>query len=372
MVTSTTSLIVSLVGSALLLSANADRDNSYYKPGRSNPNTWAEKMYWADASNVLEDLDQFSGLYVSFHHCAWTEMKSKSGDDESVDESDYWYMGAAPPFGANVAFSLYGSLKGESFDGCGEDTFINSFYTNYGFESFANAMYYSSQYGFSYYGDDDGNTYSSTCKGGYGVGCDYNNGFAVHKYTTDACDPAYFSSVSNSMSSFNSNLQNAQCVQIYNSNNYGGYTSGTGLELLGYSSACFYQNYWSPDGQCPDPYGKLAEYQTNFNEGVKKSEKKEIYNNYRKVNKKAKAMWHLGWVFFLAAALMVGTKLLLRARGSRGPSLSDSKWMNNAEPPAVSRQSSMVSVRSTAKIPSAPSALEERPPSEERASAVVT
>eukprot|EP00339_Tiarina_fusa_P022467 CAMPEP_0117026048 /NCGR_PEP_ID=MMETSP0472-20121206/19181_1 /TAXON_ID=693140 ORGANISM="Tiarina fusus, Strain LIS" /NCGR_SAMPLE_ID=MMETSP0472 /ASSEMBLY_ACC=CAM_ASM_000603 /LENGTH=356 /DNA_ID=CAMNT_0004732933 /DNA_START=161 /DNA_END=1231 /DNA_ORIENTATION=- len=304
--------------------AHASRDDSYYRPGRGNPNTYAEKMYWEDASNVLEDLSSFSALYVEFHHCAWTQMKSTGQEDESVDESDYWYQGSMPPFGANVAFSLYGSLAGESFSGCNANTFINSFYTNYGFEVFSNAMYYAGQNGFSYIGDDDGQTYTSSCGGGYGVGCDFENGFAVHYYSSNECNPENFSGVSDKMSSFNSYMEKSQCVPIYKANNnngYNGYYSGTPLELLAYSSACFYQNFWSPDGQCPDPYGKLAEYQQNFNEGVKESKKEDSYTNYAKQHQKAERMWTIGTASFIGAGLLIVLRfapLVIRAcRGSR-------------------------------------------------------
>jgi hypothetical protein len=329
---------------SLLHSAHADRDDSYYKPGRGNPNTYAEKMYWNDGSNVLEDLGSFSALYVEFHHCAWTQMKyDGDGDDESVDESDYWYLGSVPPFGANVAFSLYGALAGESFSGCGEDTFINSFYTDYGFETFSNAMYYAGQNGFSYSGnDDDGSGYSSSCGGGYGVGCDFENGFAVHSYSTNDCNPAYFSGVSDKMQSLNGYMENAQCIQIYDSSNYGGYYSGTSLELLAYSSACFYQNYWSPDGECPDPYGKLAEYQKNFSEGVQKSNEQETFTSYKEEHQKAETMWTFGSIAFAAAAVLVfskvGPKRIRKMRGNR-KMLPPTKPMLASDDASVSSQS---------------------------------
>jgi hypothetical protein len=47
----------------------AYKDTSYYPAGTSNPNV-DTKMYWRDAINVLEDLDQFSKLYVKYHTCA--------------------------------------------------------------------------------------------------------------------------------------------------------------------------------------------------------------------------------------------------------------------------------------------------------------
>jgi hypothetical protein len=48
----------------------ASKDSySYYANGITNPNI-KEKMYWREGYNVLEDLDQFAALYVTYHSCA--------------------------------------------------------------------------------------------------------------------------------------------------------------------------------------------------------------------------------------------------------------------------------------------------------------
>jgi hypothetical protein len=47
--------------------ATAEKDDSYYVIGTGNPNV-DETMYWKDAENVLQDLSQFSSLYVRYHH----------------------------------------------------------------------------------------------------------------------------------------------------------------------------------------------------------------------------------------------------------------------------------------------------------------
>jgi hypothetical protein len=54
---------------ALLSQAVSEKDSSYYPDGIANTNV-NQKMYWRDASNVLQDLDKFDALYVSFHNCA--------------------------------------------------------------------------------------------------------------------------------------------------------------------------------------------------------------------------------------------------------------------------------------------------------------
>lgn len=59
-----------LLGLALIVSAvGAEKDGSYYAAGVTNPNIDKE-MYWREPYNILEDLDQFSKLYVRFHSCA--------------------------------------------------------------------------------------------------------------------------------------------------------------------------------------------------------------------------------------------------------------------------------------------------------------
>ena len=284
----------------------AVKDDSYYKAGSGNPNIY-QSMYWNDADNVLEDLDKFQTLYVEFQHCAWSWMNYGNDEDGDVQENDYWYQDKVPPMGANVAFSLYGSLKGNSFSGCSKDTFINSFYTSTGFEQFITSMKYTGLSSFYY---NDYSSYSSKCSGYYGVGCDYSNGFAVHSYSTQECNPEYYTGVKDKMSSLNTAMKNAQCIKIYDRSkgtNWNGYNvtlSGTPLELLAYSNACFYQNFWSPDGQCPDPYGKIAFYQQNFNRGVTRSRKSDPFAQYSIKMQEAKRLSNYG-TGLLAGALVV-------------------------------------------------------------------
>lgn len=65
-----TNAVVVLVSLAVLAThAAAEKDSSYYPADVSNPNV-EDRMYWKDSQNVLEDLDQFSKLYVKYHTCA--------------------------------------------------------------------------------------------------------------------------------------------------------------------------------------------------------------------------------------------------------------------------------------------------------------
>eukprot|EP00534_Pseudo-nitzschia_fraudulenta_P003021 CAMPEP_0201124164 /NCGR_PEP_ID=MMETSP0850-20130426/10591_1 /ASSEMBLY_ACC=CAM_ASM_000622 /TAXON_ID=183588 /ORGANISM="Pseudo-nitzschia fraudulenta, Strain WWA7" /LENGTH=438 /DNA_ID=CAMNT_0047391361 /DNA_START=111 /DNA_END=1427 /DNA_ORIENTATION=- len=373
---------------ALLLGAfaavNAVKDDEYYRAGMGNPNVDLT-MYWADAHNVLEDLDQFSYLYIQYHNCAWAQNRNQySEDDEgsgSQDENDYWYIGATPNYAANVAYSLYGSLAGQQFSGCNEDTFINSFTTNRGFEAFAKAIYYAGSSSTDY-----SQSYSSECQGGAGVVCDYQVGFGYASFSTDTCDPYYATGISDSMGYMNSAFQSAQCVQIYDAstdyysnnddnnnrdlkeeqkfdkkenenedrnlqNNYGygnnynnynygnseygyGYNSyasnyynyaNTALAILYYSNACFVQNYWAIDGGCPDPYGKLQEYQQNFNKGVRKSMKVDTYVNYRANMKKGKKYVMTGVLLFMTSLIFFLSEQLMAFKARKKAGLTKRK-----------------------------------------------
>ena len=379
-----------------IVSVVAVKDDEYYRAGMGNPNVNL-KMYWADAHNVLEDLDQLSSLYVQYHNCAWSQNREQyNGEEESGsgDETDYWYMGATPNYAANVAYSLYGSLTGELFSGCNENTFINSFITNDGFEPFAEAIYNAGAAS-----QDYSQSYSSECAGGAGVACDYQVGFAYVTFSTDACDPYYASGITDSMGYMNSAFQSAQCIKIYdgdyqnyqsndnnnnnnyyynngngrdlqhqeavdkiiteeksaavgeekrkveevseeknsenynnedrnlqNNYNYGyGYNSynnyynyyGTPLALLYYSNACFIQNFWAPNGGCPDPFGRLQVYQANFNKGVRKSMKVDTYVTYRANMKIGKKYVKIGGIFFMAAAFLFVFEQLLTYRSRK-------------------------------------------------------
>jgi hypothetical protein len=257
-------------------------------------------MYWKDSDNILQDLSKFSALYVRFHQCAWTWNQRHNEDDGGGEENDYWYMGKIPSMQANVAFSLYGQLSGQgSFPGCNSLTFINSFYTTTGYTAFSKALYYAGASGFS--SSSSGVSYGAECQGGYGVGCDTSGGFAVHQYSTSVCDPANVTKTTNTLSNLNSAMKNVQCTQIYSkSRSYGSYSSSssssssntdddgyssrstTSLSLLDNSAACFYQNVYSPDGTCPDPFGKIAYYKATFYKEIQKAKAQRPSNIYRK------------------------------------------------------------------------------------------
>jgi hypothetical protein len=62
------SLLSVVLAVALSPSAFAVKDSNFYYQDFVNPNIKNE-MYWKDSVNVLQDLDQFSALYIKHHGC---------------------------------------------------------------------------------------------------------------------------------------------------------------------------------------------------------------------------------------------------------------------------------------------------------------
>ena len=231
------------------------KDDSYYPAGTENPNV-QNAMYWHDAANVLQDLDQFSELYVQFHSCAWSpsvyETSEPNEDDDSF-ETDQWYVDAMPQYGPNVAFSLYGILSGEKDTGCSKKTYINSFYTTSGFPVFASTL---QSAGIA----NTGTKYSASCEKGFRLACYDNTGsstFVMMNYN-GKCKPenAYGASVPSALATFNKVLKNdAQCAKIYSS-------GASAPELLENSRVCSLGDFV---GVCPDPYGLKTSYERQMN-----------------------------------------------------------------------------------------------------------
>ena len=224
-------------------------------------------------------------------------------DNGNYGEDDTWYLGAYPSWRANAAFSLYGSLKGEGDQGCKDKTFINSFHTTEGIESFTNAVAaagltnlfnvqndeqqqqddatndeyvtstcYQNEDGGQNNGDDNiatGDKYDKNAVS-YGVGCTADKDFAIFTYSGGVCDANAILEMQDDLSDFNGRLDKAICVPIYkqgdsyNSNNGQGGGGGENndnsspLAILESSKAC---HLYDGLGSCPDPYGILKRYQ---------------------------------------------------------------------------------------------------------------
>jgi len=62
-------MMKTILFASLAATVLADKDSGYYPEGFSNPNV-DNKMYWKEPFNVMDDLQQFSKLYVTFNNCA--------------------------------------------------------------------------------------------------------------------------------------------------------------------------------------------------------------------------------------------------------------------------------------------------------------
>jgi len=355
--------------------ARAAKDTDYYYPGFINPNT-DNKMYWKDSVNVLQDLDQFESLYITYHHCVWSKYGSHYGTGEDYDEDDdedeeddngcggwggeyYWYMGRTQCFKANVAYTLYGVLKGDdpkmrggSF--CHKDTYINSFFTTFGAESFAGPMglgvdsansycissnaqnyngngqqqnggsqdnqgdYEDAQADDDYVGDDyvyrEYDSYVSS-----GTGCSAEGDFVLDTYNGAFCHGANYNSTYDYLESYNAALRGFDCTQIYsasggnnNNNNDQDRRRRTNEEdmdfenmnmvsILSYSKTCSLSQY---PKDCPDPYGKKRQFAKNIQRALayKTGENRDIAT---------RAMAAGAWICFLSSLIVLAAAYFL-------------------------------------------------------------
>ena len=299
--------------------ADSIRDGNFYHPGFVNP-ALNNPLYHSSARSVLNNLDNFEALYVKYENCAWaqygqeySENRDHRGGEDDQDGfeygeqilgciagrggDEYWYMGSTACFRAQAAFSLYGIPKGQSGrkygSQCHKATYINSFFTELGFETLVAPLgvdttntnsyctIYPPAYGGEGYYDDDGNDGPGHVEkfdfGDYtsaGIGCK-DHRFVKNIYGGASCEGTDHIKVDNTLDSFNEALDNMDCVQIYDSSSgyyYEGDDNGeddgpdddedvpdftnldNSVELLKYSIACDVDEY---PISCPDPYGLL-------------------------------------------------------------------------------------------------------------------
>jgi hypothetical protein len=215
---------------------SASKDNNYY-PGFTNPNL-SEEMYWADAVNVLEDIQSFDSLYIKFTGCVWSEygMGEDHGeyydDDEEEDDGAncggsggyaHWYMGRTACFRANAAYELYGIPSGSSkSSGCHKGTYINSFFTRLGPEIVADAFgldnsvvnvkceTISGGVDDEYQDGDDGwggavhNTLADTSSSSMATGCSSSGRFQLDMFQGAYCDGLHYTETVTSASDLDS------------------------------------------------------------------------------------------------------------------------------------------------------------------------
>jgi hypothetical protein len=306
-------LVLLLLGTSVVTQAVKD---SAWHNGIETPNV-ALPMYWGDTPNILEDIGNFTKLYVKYHSCAWNQLGGY-GEQEStghdVEENDYWYMGAMSSgagwsYGPQVAFSLYGSLKGSMRKGCNQNTYINSFYTTSGFYAFTNTL---ASAGIS----NDGSSFSLYCQNGVEMTCSSTgNGFSLTKYGDSYCTRGdeVGEEESDALDNFNNVLDDATCVEIYDSN------SGKVPYLLYHSRSCELQD---EAGACPDPYGKKSYYESRLSRALAGLAPDD--ENYHQELVKGYSFLGSGAMFiFLAAVLAAYEKCFGPRRVSKTKSLDN-------------------------------------------------
>ena len=309
-------LSLSLIAPAAVVLAS--KDTRYYAPGTFNPNM-NSKYYWKNSLNVMQDLDQFESLYVQYHGCVWSRYgfgdgcndvgQANADDDEKANEA-YWYLRRTMCFRANVAYTLYGTLKGDSDKGCHKDRYIKSFFTEWGPESFAQPLgldtskanskcnafdhqrwlegdqIYGDDAKYSFQDDDEWKSqyefpgYSDN-KMSYTTGCSESGKFVLQSYQGSYCDGNSVLGQLDSLEDFNEEIEALGCTQIYNAeegNNANNQQPQENrnedeedlsfdepISIVINSQACLLDQYPT---ECPDPHGKLKKYTQLLNSGT--------------------------------------------------------------------------------------------------------
>ena len=242
-----------------------------------------------------------------------TMNRGYAQDDAEDDETGcggwggewFWYMGRTQCFRANAAYSLYGVLKGETVPSnpCSKGTFINSFFTTFGVESFAGPLgigvddanskceYAEPAEGadggdYSYamadddYLDDGYQFYNWKAYTSYGTGCSAEGAFTRDSYQGAFCHGRNYIDTINTLNDFNEAISNVQCQQIYYGDNNDDddddddaeenngeraleeqesydFEEMDAVQILAFSKSCSLRQY---PKDCPDPYGRKKHY----------------------------------------------------------------------------------------------------------------
>ena len=407
--------------SRVQLLVTAEKDSDYYQPGDANPNVKI-KMYWKDSVNVLQDLDQFEALYIKYHGCVWTKYGSRYGlgdeeddqdDEDEVDDNGcggwggefFWYMGQTQCFKANVAYSLYGILAGESAGSnpCTKSTYINSFFTTFGAESFAgplglgvddassqcrsvspdgaergdgNEDFYQYVAADDDYLDDNYQFFDYASYTSYGAGCSAEGKFVTDKYSGAFCHGRNYMETLDTLDSFNQAVESMQCTQIYSASNGDTYNEpenkGDGynfeemsaVTLLSFSKACSLRQY---PNDCPDPYNIKKKYAQNVERAFAYTTGSQRDVTTKLLNISSYIFLALGLIcWFLSYRVLKSTRgarrdarKLERSRSKERRSRSKSKGRSSSKGTVASRGNSPDSARSSASIERAASAVSE-------------
>lgn len=243
---------------------------------------------------------------------SWSEYDDGSGNAcgyEAGDDESSWYRALSECNRANAAYSLYGILKGERDTGCNKHTYINSFFTKTGVETFMTYMEYAGE-SFSdgnAGGDDGGNDgFSSECtaeqnddayarSSSSAVAC-MDGRYVEKEFSGQYCKETGSSFVTDELSTFNSEMNQISCKAIYT----GGQNNNEGesaLDLLLYSETCDIREY---PNTCPDPYKKLVSY----------SNKLEDSTEFVHSSKKEKLRSVVSWMLLIIGVLLIISALM--------------------------------------------------------------
>jgi hypothetical protein len=301
-----------------------------------------------------------------------TGLDDDDDDNGDGNEDDTWYLGSVPTFRPNVAYSLYGILQGQEDRGCSKKTYINSFFTTQGVESFTNAMAAAGLTDRFAYADgqnqdnEGGSDPTSTCNqvdydsndnnqdeeqaddvddagqrrwrrhlnnngdnynyvngakiysntASYGLGCRRSRQpptFVMQTYSGDYCDANAIVAVKDKLQDFNSRLAETSCVLIYTHGDSGYDLDDSGdrespLALLATSKSC---QVHDGSGTCPDPFGKLKHYESKLSRATG-IQGRRIWLTVRQANI---ASWTMIGVGMLAA--MIGLCMCIKKCMSR-------------------------------------------------------
>jgi hypothetical protein len=265
------------------------------------------------------------------------------------DGDGQWYKFRTQGFCANAAFSLYGVKKGHVGSGCSGKTYINSFFTYDGADMLLNAVGKSPEI---YWGDavnqdirslqnndkDDeyqyrepnndfnygGNAYCVTMDDGFGdggrelnsgdnyndgyssaLGCNSHNHYIMAGFKGSACDGNYFLKSLDSMSTYNSAMNEIGCHAIWSNSGADDYSNEAVYKLLKDSWACDYRLY---PNECPDPYGEKKRYEHALKTHSNGGNALVSFHHYGA----AKPMQTTSWVFLSFAAALFGYSYYLK------------------------------------------------------------
>lgn len=257
-------------------------------------------------------------------------------------------MGKTQCFKANVAFSLYGVLKGSNSgmsrgSYCHSGSYINSFFTTFGVESFAGPLGLGVDTANSYctneegdgdgdqdwqdavadddYLDDGFNYYNYHTYSSYGTGCSADGKFVTDSYNGAFCHGSNYKETLNTLDSFNEAMETLECSQIYSASNDNnndnqnrrraeeneGYNfeEMNAIQILSFSKSCSLSQY---PQDCPDPYGKKKKWSAKIERALE-------YKTGKNRDAGTKAMRAFAYLSLIGGlAFLVATFAILRRR----------------------------------------------------------